>query len=52
MDDRLGRLAPGCLADLVALDRDPYAIAPDELLDTRVMGTLVGGQWRFGAWTR
>jgi hypothetical protein len=48
MEDRLGRLAPGCLADLVVLDRDPYAIPPAELLDVRVVATMVDGLWRHG----
>jgi predicted amidohydrolase YtcJ len=48
MEDRLGRLAPGCLADLVVLDRDLYTVAPDEILETEVLGTMVDGIWRFG----
>jgi predicted amidohydrolase YtcJ len=48
MDDRLGRLLPGYLADLVVLDRDLYAITPAEILETRVIGTMVGGLWRWG----
>jgi predicted amidohydrolase YtcJ len=48
MDDRLGRLAPGYLADLVVLDRDLFAISPDEILDVEVVATMVGGEWRFG----
>jgi predicted amidohydrolase YtcJ len=48
MEQRLGKLAPGCLADLVVLDRDPYTISPTELLGVKVMATMVGGEWRFG----
>jgi predicted amidohydrolase YtcJ len=48
MEDRLGKLAPAYLADLVVLDRDPYAIHPDELLETHVLATMVGGVWRHG----
>jgi predicted amidohydrolase YtcJ len=48
MEDCLGRLAPGYLADLVVLDRDLYAIPPNELLETRVLATMVGGQWQYG----
>ncbi len=47
MENRLGKLAPGYLADLVMLDRDLYTIAPDEILDVQVMATMVDGQWRF-----
>ena len=46
LDDRLGKIAPGYLADMVALDRDPYTIPPDELLRVQVIGTIVGGAWR------
>ena len=46
MEDRLGRLAPGFLADLIVLERDFYAIAPDDILTTAIVGTMVGGVWR------
>ena len=43
-EDRKGRLAPGLLADLTVLDRDPLAVADDALMDLRSELTLVGGQ--------
>ncbi len=39
-------LVPGALADLVVLDRDPFACDPDELREVTAVATLVGGQWR------
>ncbi len=48
MEDRLGRLAPGYLADLVVIDRDLYAMPPAEILETKVVSTMVGGRWRWG----
>jgi predicted amidohydrolase YtcJ len=42
---RRGRLLPGYLADLVVLDRDPLAIAPEELPEVRVVATMLGGRW-------
>ncbi|HRE46548.1 MAG TPA: amidohydrolase [Aggregatilineales bacterium] len=48
MEDRLGRIAPGFLADLTILERDPYAIPPDDLLTVKVVGTMTGGVWRYG----
>lgn len=48
LEHQLGRLMPGYLADLVVLDRDPYAIPPSELLDVQILGTMVGGVWRHG----
>jgi predicted amidohydrolase YtcJ len=48
-EDRLGRIRPGYLADLVLLDRDIFAIPPEEILKTRVSATLVGGALVSGA---
>lgn len=48
MEGSLGRLAPGFWADLVVLDRDLLTVPHDEILDINVVGTMVGGQWRFG----
>jgi predicted amidohydrolase YtcJ len=48
MEDRLGKLSPGYLADLVVLDRDIFTIPPDELLETQIVGTMVDGVWRNG----
>jgi predicted amidohydrolase YtcJ len=42
---RRGKLLPGYLADLVVLDRDPFAIPVDELPEVRVVATMVGGRW-------
>ena len=42
----LGTLAPGFMADLVVLDHDLFAVLPDEILATQVLGTMVGGDWK------
>lgn len=42
-----GSLEPGKLADLVVLSRDIFDTPPEALLDTRVDGTIVGGEWRY-----
>ncbi len=39
-----GKLAPGFLADIAVLDRDPFAVDPSELKDVRVMMTFVDGK--------
>ncbi|HEY5380843.1 MAG TPA: amidohydrolase [Acidobacteriaceae bacterium] len=44
-----GRLEPGFLADLIVLDRDPTTAAPQQLLHTKVLRTVVGGQTRYTA---
>jgi predicted amidohydrolase YtcJ len=46
---RRGKLLPGYLADLVVLDRDPFAIPPEELMEVRVVATMVGGRWTHNA---
>lgn len=48
MEERLGKLSSGYLADLVVLDHDVYAISPQQLLDVEVLATMVGGKWRHG----
>jgi hypothetical protein len=47
MERDQGTLAPGFLADLVVLDRDLYAIPPDEIFETQVLGTMIGGAWKY-----
>jgi hypothetical protein len=39
-----GRLAPGCVADLAALQVDPLVASPDECRDAAALATLVAGQ--------
>jgi predicted amidohydrolase YtcJ len=39
-----GKLAPGMLADFAVLDRDITAIAPEKILGTQVLRTVVGGK--------
>ena len=41
---RKGVLQPGMLADFVVLDRDITKVAPEEILKTRVLRTVVGGK--------
>ncbi|MBK1788297.1 amidohydrolase [Prauserella cavernicola] len=42
-EHRLGRLAPGFLADFAVLDRDPLVVEPDTIAETAVRHTYVGG---------
>jgi len=42
--DSIGVIAPGKRADLVLLDRDVLTISPDEMRDTKVVWTMVGGK--------
>jgi predicted amidohydrolase YtcJ len=42
--DRLGRIAPGMLADFVLLSDDPLQIPRERLLDLRVVATVCNGR--------
>ncbi len=44
MDDRLGILRPGMLADIVLLDRDLFRERPEALGQARVRATVIGGR--------
>src|SRR5215207_8601595 len=47
MENRLGRLSPNYLADLIVLDasQDPFSCDPKELLTMESFATMVGGEW-------
>ncbi|GHE06635.1 amidohydrolase [Streptomyces alanosinicus] len=47
--DDTGRVAVGALADLVVLDRDPFAGPPEEIAQTSVALTYVGGERVYSA---
>ena len=47
--DETGQVRVGALADLVVLDRDPFAGAPEEIGSTRVVETFVGGRSVYSA---
>ena len=43
-----GSLAPGKLADLAVLSQDIFTIDPMAILETEVVGTMVGGEFVYG----
>ncbi len=45
MDDWVGSLMPGKLADLVVLDRDIFECPPMELAEARALATMIGGKF-------
>jgi predicted amidohydrolase YtcJ len=45
MEDRIGRLAPNHLADLIVLEKDPFTCEPDELPAMQSSATMVNGEW-------
>jgi predicted amidohydrolase YtcJ len=49
MEDRLGSLAPGKLADLTILAEDLFEIDPMHIPDVQVAGTVIGGKFVYRA---
>lgn len=47
MEDQLGRLSPGFLADLLVLEEDPFQLPPSDLWRLQPLATMVGGEWRY-----
>ncbi len=45
LGDKRGSIEPGKVADLILLDRDPLQVDVDGLKETRVLRTLVAGNW-------
>jgi predicted amidohydrolase YtcJ len=48
-EDIKGSLEPGKLADITVLSKDILEIPPEEILGTRVLYTIVGGEVRYSA---
>ena len=47
MEDRVGSLRPGMLADIVVLDRSPFDVEPGRIRELAVERTIVGGETVF-----
>ena len=45
MEDRLGKLTPGYLADLIVLAQDPFVTSLVDLLGMESSATMVGDEW-------
>ncbi|MFQ5615253.1 MAG: amidohydrolase [Anaerolineales bacterium] len=48
LEDRLGKLSPGFLADLLVLDTDPFTCPPEAIREIRPAATMIGGVIRSG----
>jgi predicted amidohydrolase YtcJ len=49
MECRLGKLAPGYLADLLVLDTDPFTCTAEQLRQIHPVATMVAGEWKWSA---
>jgi len=51
LENRLGRLAPDHLADLIVLDasQDPFTCDPNDLLTLQSSATMVNGEWVYAS---
>lgn len=45
MEDRIGRISAGCLADLIVVNQNPFTCLPDQLHGIHALATMVGGEW-------
>ncbi|MDR0720564.1 MAG: amidohydrolase [Treponema sp.] len=48
-ENRLGRIAPGLLADMVLLDKDIFTLPPEAIPSAAVCWTMSGGEMAYGA---
>lgn len=44
VEDKLGSIQPGKLADFAVLEDDPFAVPVENIRDVKVWGTVLGGQ--------
>jgi predicted amidohydrolase YtcJ len=45
MENRLGRLSAGFLADLIVVETDPFTCDPADLHSIQPTATMIGGEW-------
>jgi predicted amidohydrolase YtcJ len=49
LENQLGKLSPGCLADLLILEQDPFDCDVSQLKQIRPTATMLGGNWVYQA---
>ena len=49
LDDKLGSLQAGKLADIVVLDANPFEVDPAELAEIKVLKTMMDGEFTYEA---
>ncbi len=48
-EDVIGSIEPGKAADFVLVDRDVLTVPAEQMRDTKVLGTMVAGEWVYRA---
>ena len=44
LEERMGSLEPGKLADFTILEKDPYEVDPMRIKDIKIWGTVLSGR--------
>ena len=44
LEDKIGSIEAGKLADFTILEQDPLSVPPEKLKDIAITGTIVGGK--------
>ena len=47
MEDKVGQLQPGFWADFILVDKDPFAVSPEDLWKINVNSTWIAGELRY-----
>ena len=45
MENKLGKISPGYLADLIVVDTDLFSCKPEQIRDLHPVATMVAGEW-------
>ena len=45
LENQLGKLLPGYIADMIILEEDPFIIPPQDLYQVNPIATIIGGEW-------
>ena len=48
-EDVIGSIEPGKAADFALVDRDVLTVPAEQMRDTKVLGTMVAGEWVYQA---
>jgi hypothetical protein len=49
LEHSIGSITPGKRADLIVIDRDVLTVSPEEMRQAKIVWTMVGGKFVWGA---